>query len=101
MGDLNVKSVKNQRDQQQFMKFLLKDMQALERMLKEKWFEMALPQIEDCWKEIESGLHEENAHLKYKGKTRSRSNSNADESGSPKPTLPNAKLLEVMDLTNI
>ena len=66
-----------------------------------KWFEMALPQIEDCWKEIESGLHEENAHLKYKGKTRTRSNSNADEAGSPKPTLPNAKLLEVMDLTNI
>lgn len=39
MGDLNVSSVKNQKDQQEFMRFLLKDMQALERMLKEKWFE--------------------------------------------------------------
>lgn len=39
MGDLNVTSVKNQQDQQQFMRYLLKDMQALERMLREEWFE--------------------------------------------------------------
>lgn len=67
-----------------------------------KWFEYAFPKIEECWKEIELGLKEENSHLKYKGKTRSRSNSNADESvSSPKPNMPNVKLLEVMDLNNI
>ncbi|RMG16826.1 MAG: CBS domain-containing protein [Bacteroidetes bacterium] len=39
MGDLNVKSVHSKEEMQQFMRYLLKDIQALERMLKEEWFE--------------------------------------------------------------
>ncbi len=39
MGDLNVKSVRTREEQQQFVRFLLKDAAALERMLREEWFE--------------------------------------------------------------
>ncbi|MDP5170168.1 MAG: CBS domain-containing protein [Bacteroidia bacterium] len=39
MGDLNVTSVRTRQEQQQFMRFLLKDTAALERMLREEWFE--------------------------------------------------------------
>ncbi|MEO1448207.1 MAG: CBS domain-containing protein [Bacteroidota bacterium] len=39
MGDLNVKSVRSQAEQREFMRFLLKEMQALKRMLDEGWFE--------------------------------------------------------------
>lgn len=39
MGDQNVKEVRSRQDQQEFMRHLLKDVQALERMLDEEWFE--------------------------------------------------------------
>ena len=39
MGDLNVKSVHSQQERQEFIQNLLKDMQALEQMIKDDWFE--------------------------------------------------------------
>ena len=39
MGDFNVRPVRNQHDKQIFMKNLLKDMQALEHMVQNDWFE--------------------------------------------------------------
>lgn len=39
MGDLNVKSVRTRQEEQQFVRYLLKDTAALERMLREEWFE--------------------------------------------------------------
>ena len=45
MGDLNVTSVHNQQEMQQFMRYLLKDIQALDRMLKEEWFESDITRI--------------------------------------------------------
>lgn len=39
MGDLNVRSVRTRQEQQQFVRCLLKDAAALERMLREEWFE--------------------------------------------------------------
>ncbi|MEL7531191.1 MAG: glutamate-cysteine ligase family protein [Bacteroidota bacterium] len=39
MGDLNVTAVRSREEQQQFVRFLIKDIQAMERMLKEDWFE--------------------------------------------------------------
>ncbi|MCB0838953.1 MAG: CBS domain-containing protein, partial [Bacteroidetes bacterium] len=39
MGDLNVKSVQSQKERQEFIQNLLKDMQALEHMIKDDWFE--------------------------------------------------------------
>ena len=39
MGDLNVKLVSSQQDLNDFTKFLLKDLQALEYMLENDWFE--------------------------------------------------------------
>lgn len=39
MGDLNVKSVQSQQEKQAFIQNLLKDMQALEQMVHEDWFE--------------------------------------------------------------
>lgn len=39
MGDFNVKSVTTQQEMQQFMRHLLREIQALDRMLKEEWFE--------------------------------------------------------------
>jgi CBS domain-containing protein/gamma-glutamylcysteine synthetase len=45
MGDLNVSAVRSQKDQQQFMRYLLKDMQAIELMLKENWFESDITRI--------------------------------------------------------
>ncbi len=39
MGDLNVKSVRSKAEQQQFMRYLIRDISAMERMLKEEWFE--------------------------------------------------------------
>lgn len=39
MGDYNVSAIQDQRELQAFMQFLLKDTQALERMLNESWFE--------------------------------------------------------------
>lgn len=39
MGDLNVKSVRTREEEQQFVRYLLKDTAALERMLREEWFE--------------------------------------------------------------
>jgi CBS domain-containing protein/gamma-glutamylcysteine synthetase len=38
MGDLNVRIVSNQKQLNNFTKYLLKDVQALEKMLKEGWF---------------------------------------------------------------
>ncbi len=45
MGDLNVTSIKNREELQQFVKCLLKDVYALERMLKEEWFEDDITRI--------------------------------------------------------
>ncbi len=45
MGDLNVTSVQSQQEMQQFMRYLLKDIQALDRMLKEEWFESDITRI--------------------------------------------------------
>lgn len=45
MGDLNVTSVHSQQEMQQFMRYLLKDIQALDRMLKEDWFESDITRI--------------------------------------------------------
>ena len=45
MGDLNVRSVRSQQEQQQFMRHLLRDVQALERMLQEDWFESDIVRI--------------------------------------------------------
>ncbi len=45
MGDFNVKAVQDQKDLQAFTKHLLKDVHALERMLKEKWFETGITRI--------------------------------------------------------
>ena len=39
MGDLNVKSVRTKAEQQQFMRYLIRDINAMERMLQEEWFE--------------------------------------------------------------
>jgi CBS domain-containing protein len=39
MGDLNVKAVQDQKDLQSFTRNLLKDVHALEKMLKDGWFE--------------------------------------------------------------
>lgn len=39
MGDLNVKHVRTREEQQKFVKHLLQDTHALERMLREGWFE--------------------------------------------------------------
>ncbi len=39
MGDYNVTAIQDRRQQQEFMGFLLKDTQALDRMLREEWFE--------------------------------------------------------------
>lgn len=39
MGDLNVTAVRSREEQQQFVRYLIKDIQAMERMLKEDWFE--------------------------------------------------------------
>jgi CBS domain-containing protein/gamma-glutamylcysteine synthetase len=39
MGDLNVKSVQSQKERQEFIQNLLKDMQALEQMINDDWFE--------------------------------------------------------------
>ncbi|MEL6853158.1 MAG: CBS domain-containing protein, partial [Bacteroidota bacterium] len=39
MGDLNVKSVRSREEQQQFVRHLLRDAMALEKMLEEGWFE--------------------------------------------------------------
>ncbi|MEL6846486.1 MAG: CBS domain-containing protein, partial [Bacteroidota bacterium] len=39
MGDLNVSAVRSREQQQQFVRFLIKDIQAMERMLREGWFE--------------------------------------------------------------
>lgn len=65
MGDLNVKSVRTQQEQQRFMQFLLKDIQALERMLRDDWFETDIIRIgaeqEMCivdkfWKPLHANL---------------------------------------------
>jgi CBS domain-containing protein len=45
MGDLNVHSVRSKAEQQQFMRFLFKDLKAMERMLREEWFETDLIRI--------------------------------------------------------
>lgn len=45
MGDLNVKSVRTQEEQQRFVRYLLQDTHALERMLKEEWFEDDITRI--------------------------------------------------------
>ncbi|MEM6803377.1 MAG: glutamate-cysteine ligase family protein [Bacteroidota bacterium] len=45
MGDLNVKSVRTQEEQQKFVRYLLQDTHALERMLKEEWFEDDITRI--------------------------------------------------------
>ncbi|RMG55660.1 MAG: CBS domain-containing protein [Bacteroidetes bacterium] len=45
MGDLNVRSVQSRHEQQQFMRYLLRDVQALERMLQENWFESDIVRI--------------------------------------------------------
>ena len=45
MGDLNVRIVSNQKQLNDFTKCLLKDVQALERMLEEGWFETTHPKI--------------------------------------------------------
>jgi len=59
MGDLNVTSVRNQQEHERFMRFLLKDVKALQRMLKEGWFETDTIRIgaeqemcivDNCWK---------------------------------------------------
>jgi len=39
MGDLNVKSVHSKEEQQQFVRHLIRDISAMERMLREGWFE--------------------------------------------------------------
>ena len=39
MGDTNVRAIKDHKEMQQFMRHLLRDTQALERMLREDWFE--------------------------------------------------------------
>jgi CBS domain-containing protein/gamma-glutamylcysteine synthetase len=39
MGDFNVTPVRSREEQQQFVRFLIKDIQAFDRMLKEEWFE--------------------------------------------------------------
>lgn len=39
MGDLNVRSLRTRQEQQEFVRYLLKDAAALERMLREEWFE--------------------------------------------------------------
>ncbi|MEL6590814.1 MAG: CBS domain-containing protein [Bacteroidota bacterium] len=39
MGDLNVSAVQSREQQQQFVRYLIKDIQAMERMLREGWFE--------------------------------------------------------------
>lgn len=39
MGDLNVHSVRSKQEQQQFVRFLIKDIKAMERMLRDGWFE--------------------------------------------------------------
>ncbi|TAE52091.1 MAG: CBS domain-containing protein, partial [Bacteroidetes bacterium] len=39
MGNLNVKLVQNQQEEQQFVRYILRDLQALERMIREGWFE--------------------------------------------------------------
>ena len=39
MGDLNVHSVRSKQEQQQFMRFLIRDIKAMERMLRDGWFE--------------------------------------------------------------
>lgn len=39
MGDLNVHSVRSKQEQQQFVRFLIKDIKAMERMLHDGWFE--------------------------------------------------------------
>lgn len=45
MGDLNVKHVRTREEQQKFVKHLLKDTHALERMLREGWFEDDITRI--------------------------------------------------------
>ncbi|MDX1906788.1 MAG: CBS domain-containing protein [Bacteroidia bacterium] len=45
MGNLNVKIVRSQQEQQQFVRYLLKDLHALERMLREDWFESDVSRI--------------------------------------------------------
>lgn len=45
MGDLNVSSVRSREEQQKFMRFLIKDIQAFDRMLREGWFETDLIRI--------------------------------------------------------
>ncbi len=39
MGDLRVRSARTRQEQQQFVRYLLKDAAAMERMLREEWFE--------------------------------------------------------------
>ena len=45
MGDLNVRPVSNQKQLSNFTKNLLRDIQALERMLEENWFDDSFPKI--------------------------------------------------------
>jgi len=45
MGDLNVKHIRTREEQQKFVKHLLKDTHALERMLREEWFEDDITRI--------------------------------------------------------
>ncbi|MFK7972596.1 MAG: CBS domain-containing protein [Bacteroidia bacterium] len=45
MGDMNVKAVKDKKDLHAFVKCLLKDVHALERMLQDDWFESDIVRI--------------------------------------------------------
>ena len=59
MGDLNVKSVRTKQEQQRFMQFLLKDIQALERMLRDDWFETDIRQAfpAGTWSDAKRASH--------------------------------------------